>query len=370
MNNKFKKTAASIAAILILLSTFTGIFTTGGGASGGSLGETLGASVYIGDASTVSRNINSVKLYPGGMPFGVKFFTDGVLVVGFCDIDNGRGAINPAYNAGLRLKDVITAINGQELTCAAQLTATIEQSGGNPVTITYTRDKTEHTITLTPVYSEADGRYKTGIWVRDSGAGIGTVTFIVPSDNAFAGLGHGICDGDTGELVPMQRGIVTAVTISGLTRGIPGDPGEIRGYFSSGKCGTLLGNTEFGVYGIFSDLPAASPEGALPAASRHQIKEGPAYIWCTLDTNEIKKYSVEISAINTSSDTNKCFTITITDPALIEKTGGIIQGMSGSPIIQNGRIIGAVTHVLINDPAKGYGIFIENMIRNMPDLLK
>jgi stage IV sporulation protein B len=370
MNTIIKKFFAAMSALLILISALTGVFSIGSGVNGESLGEALGASLYYGDASAVSKNINSIKLYPGGMPFGVKFFTEGVLVVGFCDIDNGNGAVNPAYAAGLRLKDVIISINGEELSCAAQLTATIEKCGGNPVTITYKRDSVEYTVTLTPVYSEADGRYKTGIWVRDSGAGIGTVTFIVPSGYAFAGLGHGICDSDTGDLIPMQRGIVTAVTISGLTRGVPGDPGEVKGYFSSGKCGSLIGNTEFGVYGVFTELPAAVPEAALPAASKYQVKEGAAYIWCTLDTNQITKYTVEISAINTGSDSNKCFTVTITDPVLLEKTGGIIQGMSGSPIIQNGRIIGAITHVLINDPSRGYGIFIENMLNHMPDIIK
>ncbi|HHT53877.1 MAG TPA: SpoIVB peptidase [Clostridiales bacterium] len=374
MINKTKKVAALFASLLILTSALTGLFNVSGGAAGEPAGGSLFASIYIDDfgfgTPAASKNINSIKLYPGGMPFGVKFFTDGVVVVGFCDINNGTGAQNPAYSAGIRVKDIITAINGDELLCAAQLTATIEKSGGKPVTLTYMRDSREYTVTLTPVYSEADGRYKTGIWVRDSGAGIGTVTFIVPSDYSFAGLGHGICDSETGELIPMQRGIVTAVTISGLTRGLPGDPGEIKGYFSSGKCGTLLGNTEHGVYGVFNELPKSIPEDPLPAASKCQVKEGEAYIWCTLDTNSVSKYTVEISAINTGSDSNKCFTITVTDPALLEKTGGIIQGMSGSPIIQNGRIIGAVTHVLINDPTRGYGIFIENMLDNMPDLLK
>ncbi len=370
MNIKFKKVFAALSAVVILLSALSGVFSVSADIPGAEIGDALGASIYFGDLAYVSKNLNSIKLYPGGMPFGVKFFTEGVLVVGFCDIDNGAGAVNPAYAAGLRQKDIITAVNGENLSCAAQLTATIEKSGGNPVTITYTRNSIVYNVTLTPVYSEADGRYKTGVWVRDSGAGIGTVTFVIPSGYSFAGLGHGICDSDTGTLIPMQRGVVTAVTISGLTRGEPGNPGEVKGYFSSGKCGTLIGNTEFGVYGIFSEVPAAFPEEPLPVASKYQVKEGAAYIWCTLDTNQVTKYTVEISAINTGSDSNKCFTVTVTDPALLEKTGGIIQGMSGSPIIQNGRIIGAITHVLINDPTRGYGIFIENMLDHMPELLK
>mgnify|MGYP001479766883 FL=1 len=266
MINKTKKAQALLASLLILISVFTGAVKAGGGAHGESLGEALLASVYVNDSVfAATKNLNSIKLYPGGMPFGVKFFTDGVVVVGFCDINNGSGAQNPAYSAGIRVKDIITAVNGEQLICAAQLTATIEKCGGKPITLTYKRDSREYTVTLTPVYSEADGRYKTGIWVRDSGAGIGTVTFIVPQDYSFAGLGHGVCDSETGNLIPMQRGIVTAVTISGLTRGLPGDPGEIKGYFSSGKCGTLLGNTEYGVYGILNELPPpTSPKAPCP----------------------------------------------------------------------------------------------------------
>ena len=155
-----------------------------------------------------------------------------------------------------------------------------------------------------------------------------------------------------------------------LTRGIAGNPGEIKGYFSSGKCGTLIGNTDNGVYGIFTQLPAEPPESALPVATRSEVRAGSAYIWCTLDTNQPCRYSVELSCIDTNSTSNKCFTVTVTDPALLEKTGGIIQGMSGSPIIQDGKIVGAVTHVLINDPSRGYGIFVENMLDSMPDLLR
>lgn len=367
MNYKIKKAVAAAAAFIIMLTVLAGP----GGAGFGLPGTAVSASATVREF-TASEAVKAgvLKLSPGGMPFGVKFFTDGVLIVGFCDIQTTGGSVNPAYNAGLRLKDVITSVNGETLTCATQLTTAIERSDGKPVTLTYKREATEFTVTLTPVFCESEGRYKTGIWVRDSGAGIGTVTFIVPSSGAFAGLGHGICDSDTGELIPMQRGTVTSVTISGLTRGISGDPGEIKGYFNSGKCGTLIGNTENGVYGIFTELPAPVPENALQVASREDVREGTAYIWCTLDTNEVRKYAVEISAINAASHTNKCFTVTVTDPALLEKTGGIIQGMSGSPIVQDGRLIGAVTHVLINDPARGYGIFIENMLDNMPELLR
>ena len=360
MKCRIKRIAALMAAFILVTLTLVPSSASGVCAQEG---VALPASLTL----PVARQ-QTLMLYPGGMPFGVKFYTEGVLVVGFCDIEKDGVKTNPAYAAGLRLKDVITAIDGVALNDAQQLTARIDASEGKPLELTYRREGSEYTVTLTPVYSPAEGKYKTGVWVRDSGAGIGTVTFIDPDTGAFGGLGHGICDGDTGELTPMLRGTVTTVTISGLTRGIAGDPGEVRGYFNPDKCGTLLNNTENGVFGIFTDLPAQPPEGALPAAKRDQIHAGEAYIWCTLDDNKPCKYSIRISDIDPSSHSNKCFTVTVTDPALLEKTGGIIQGMSGSPIIQNGRLVGAVTHVLINDPTRGYGIFIDNMLERMGEL--
>jgi len=218
------------------------------------------------------------------------------------------------------------------------------------------------------VFSKEEGKYVTGLYVRDSGAGIGTVTFIVPETGAFGGLGHGICDGETGELIPMQRGSVVGVTISGVVKGLAGSPGEVKGYFSSGKTGTLLGNTECGVYGILAKLPEKLPCEPLPIGLRNTVKEGKATIYCTLDGTAPQEYDIEISDIHRDSHSNKCFTVKVTDTDLINKTGGIIQGMSGSPIIQNGKLVGAVTHVLINDPTCGYGIFIENMLDQMGDL--
>lgn len=356
--NKKKRFAAFAAAFIIIISAQLSPFAPA--ATALSLNDT--------EVVEVSKT-GSVTLLPGGMPFGVKFYTDGVMLVGFCDIQTENGSVNPASDAGLRIRDVIVAVDGETLNGAAQLTAKIENSGGRPLLLTFRRDGKQGTVTLTPVYSSSEGRYKTGILVRDSGAGIGTVTFIVPSSGAFAGLGHGICDSESGEIIPMQRGSVSGVTISGLERGVAGDPGEVKGYFNPGKCGTLLGNTENGVYGIFTDLPDFPPEDALPVGTRSQIHDGKAYIWCTLDTNKPCKYTVELSSIDRSSESNKCFTVTVTDKALLTLSGGIIQGMSGSPIIQDGRIVGAVTHVLINDPTRGYGIFIENMLASMPELL-
>lgn len=314
---------------------------------------------------------DNIKLYPGGMPFGVKFFTQGVLIVGFTEVDSSSGKSSPAYDSGLRVKDVITSINGKGVNTVDEITSIVEQSGGKPVDIGYLRNNTEHHATLTPLLSSSESRYKAGMWIRDSTAGIGTVTFINPANNAFAGLGHGICDIDTGELMPLMKGSVTNVIISGIQKGIAGAPGEIKGYFNGDKTGTLIGNTESGVYGMFSEIPSMIPEEPLPIALKNDIKEGKAYIWSTLENNSIQKYEIEISDINRNGNSmTKSFVVKVTDPKLLETSGGIIQGMSGSPIVQNGKLIGAVTHVLINDPTTGYGIFIENMLKNMPEILR
>lgn len=315
-----------------------------------------------------------IKLYPGGMPFGVKFFTNGLIVVGMSDVDcdqtsDIKMSKTPAYDSGIRIKDIILTVNGKDINSAEEFIYEIENSGGSHVDIKYKRGDEEFFTKIIPSLSSSDGKYKTGMWVRDSTAGIGTVTFINPNSNAFAGLGHGICDIDTGELMPLMKGVVVDVTISGITKGIAGAPGELKGYFSSGKTGSLIGNQNSGVYGLLLKAPGNIPEQPLPIALSSDIKEGKAYIWCTVDTDKPQKYNVEISNIKKGSTDNKCFVVTVTDPALLEKTGGIVQGMSGSPIIQNGHIIGAVTHVLINDPTRGYGIFIENMLSGMPELL-
>ena len=308
-----------------------------------------------------------MKLYVGGMPFGVKFLTEGVIVAGFNDNATGEEK-NPARAAGLQVNDIIISINGGQIIGAAELNETVGKSEGKTMTVKYSRGGRECTAALTPVYSEAEGRYSIGIYVRDSGAGIGTVTFIVPETQAFAGLGHGICDSSTGRLIPMQRGSVVGVKINGIVKGLSGSPGEVKGYFNSGKTGTLLGNTDCGVYGVFAELPKGVSGDPVSLGLRDSVKEGRAYVHTQLDGDKVEKYEVEISDIQRDATGNKCFTVKVTDKRLISKTGGIIQGMSGSPIIQNGKLVGAVTHVLINDPTTGYGIFIENMLDQMGDL--
>jgi stage IV sporulation protein B len=310
------------------------------------------------------------SLIPGGMPFGVKFFTDGVVVVGLSDIETDKGTVNPAKNAGIKTSDIITEINGVSVNSVEETAKIIESSNGETLNLTVSRDGKSLEIKLKPVYSVSESKYKSGIWLRDSTAGIGTVTFISPANYAFGGLGHGICDVDTGNLMPLKKGTIINAVIDSAVKGKPELPGELKGKFKE-NMGTLLSNTQNGIFGIFNNMPV-TPENVtpLPIGLRSDIKEGKAVIYSTVDDRGTREFDIEIIKIYKNSTDAKNFLVKITDPELLEITGGIVQGMSGSPIIQNGKLIGAVTHVLVSDPTKGYGIFMENMFSSMPELLK
>lgn len=305
---------------------------------------------------TVAR-LKDIKVYVGGIPFGLKFNTQGATVVGFED-----EASNPAYRAGLRLYDTVIAINGVTLKSASELSRAAE-SGGE-LELTYLRAGKEGRIRFSPKYSETEKRNVLGIYLKDSGAGIGTLTYILP-DGTFGGLGHGIVEQESGELTQMIGGQVLGVTVSGIVKGQRGTPGELRGYFNSSKVGVLSRNTECGVFGTLAAIPEAVTGEMYSIGLRGELKEGDATVICTLDDNVRREYSVSISAIDRGATGNKCFTVTVTDERLCAATGGIVQGMSGSPIIQNGKLVGAVTHVLLSDPKTGYGIFVENMLAAM-----
>ena len=313
--------------------------------------------------------IPDLKLVPCGDVFGVKFFTKGVIVIGSTEIETENGFVSPAQAAGIEKNDIITEVNGTEINTVEALAEVVEKSKGKPLTVSYTRENQVYETTLTPQLSLSDKKYKTGIWVRDSTAGIGTLTYYNPQNGCFAGLGHGICDIDTGELMPLLRGTIVDVNITDIVKGKSGSPGELKGVFETDKTGALIGNTDFGVYGMLDNSPTCVYE-VMPVASRNEVEAGEATILSNVDGNGIKEYDVTLSKVDVRSDGTKCFVVEITDERLIELTGGIVQGMSGSPILQNGKIVGAVTHVLVGDPTKGYGIFIENMLSAMPELLQ
>jgi len=305
--------------------------------------------------------LGNTMLYPGGMAFGVKFFTEGVLVVGLTDIVGFGGTVCPARDAGIDKGDIVLSVNGTAVSSATALRDTVAAADGKPISMEIKRGTEVFTATVYPALCAEDNSYKAGLWVRDSTAGIGTVTYINAANGSFGGLGHGICDSDTGTVMPLGKAVVVDVDITGVRKGAAGNPGELKGTFDKIQRGTITQNTETGVYGTFSTLPQGLGT-PMQVGLKEELKTGKAFIYTTLSGNTPQKYEIAIEKIYKNSGATKNFLIKVTDSHLLKETGGIVQGMSGSPVIQNGKIVGAVTHVLINDPTRGYGIFIENML--------
>lgn len=307
---------------------------------------------------TVAEPRRSVNVC--GTPFGVKMFSNGALVVAFSDRYTGLGTENPAKEAGLRLGDLIVSAAGNPVRTNEELSAVIAAAAGNPIEIVYRRGSTENTTTLTPVAERTTGEYRAGLWVRDSSAGVGTMTFVDPVRGTFAGLGHAISDTDTGADIALLSGEIVPVTITGCVGGAAGAPGELRGEFSAEAAGTVLANDTSGIYGSYT---GAALGESCPVAQMQEVHTGAAEIWSTVLGQQAKPYEVRIERVNmTSSDPNRNLQLRVVDPELLAATGGIVRGMSGSPIVQDGKLVGAVTHVLVNDPARGYGIFAASML--------
>lgn len=309
-----------------------------------------------------------------GTPFGIKMFTNGVMVVGVADIQGEDGTANPGTDAGLEAGDIITALNGHPVNRNEEIAQAMETSAGKPVKITFLREQESMETTLLPVRSKVDGTYKAGLWVRDSTAGIGTLTFYDPSTQEFAGLGHGICDTDTTELMPLRNGEIVPVTINGVVKGQKGAPGELRGYFNTDvPMGTLHANLDQGVYGQLNSGAVEEQKLAgdtVCVAMKQEVQAGAAQILTTVDGGEPQFYDAVIEKISYHhTESSKNMVLRITDPTLLSTTGGIVQGMSGSPIVQDGKLVGAVTHVFVNDPTRGYGIFAENMLGTCQSVL-
>ena len=304
-------------------------------------------------------------LIPGGSLFGVKLSTRGLIVSGVGNVQTEAGSVSPGSLAGMKKGDIILNAGGVEIESVSDFTKIISKSAGSALKLVILRDEKEQTLSLTAVNAADGSGYKAGLWVRDHAAGIGTVTYINPVTGQFGGLGHAVCESETGMIFPFKKGIVTAAVLEGITKGTNGSPGEIRGSLGKSSLGSLLGNTRTGVFGIFEHIPEGEGE-AIPIALKNEVETGKAKMICTLDGFGKKEYEIEIEEIIASDAETKNFIIRVTDEALLEQTGGIIQGMSGSPIVQNGKLVGAVTHVLVNNSGKGYGIFIENMLKNEP----
>ncbi len=299
---------------------------------------------------------------PCGTPFGVKLFAKGPMVINISDVKTETGVFSPAEEAGIKKSDTVTHVNGEKISNNEQLAHIVELSAGQPISVRVLRNNNSIDFTAKPVKSIEDKKYKIGMWVRDSSGGVGTATFYDPSKGTFSGLGHGICDIDTGELLPLEHGDVMKASIKGVTKGTEGKPGELKGSFIEKKpIGTLKANIETGVYGTFSS-PLSQGE-RMKIAMKQQVKTGSAKILTTISGETPQYYDINIENINYSEkNPTKNILISITDKKLLEECGGIVQGMSGSPIIQNGMLVGAVTHVFINSPKRGYAIFSETML--------
>jgi stage IV sporulation protein B len=311
--------------------------------------------------------VSSKNLVACGNTIGVKIKLDGILVIGISNVASNGQKIIPVRNSGIRPGSIITAVNGKTVESIEDLTDEIEHSGGNPIKIAFRSDDVLHEAMVSPVRSSEDDKYHIGLWVRDSTAGIGTLTFYDEKTGRFGALGHGITDIDTGMLMSVKSGEILESDILGVKMSKSGVPGELKGIFTEGtKLGTILSNTEIGIYGKLEQNAMQRIKGrTYPVGVRANIKEGPATILSNIDGRKIEEYDILIQRVSRQNlNGSKGMIIKITDERLLNTTGGIVQGMSGSPIIQDGKIVGAVTHVLVNDPTRGYGIFVEAMLRN------
>lgn len=311
--------------------------------------------------SDVSIQTERTRVMLLGTPFGMKLYTNGLLVVDMTQIITSSGEECPAQKAGLKTGDYILSVNGTKVKTNEQLVKIIEQSGGRAQSLEVLRGTKRFTVFVTGVLSSETGTYKIGVWVRDSSAGIGTLTFYSPDANMLCGLGHGICDEDTDTLLKLSSGEIVSAKILSAEKGQNGSPGQLKGEFTQNALGNVERNCSCGIYS--SPSRSMAIDALTDIADKNKVKNGKAQILCTVqgDTPQYYDCIVSIKKGNYDSKT-KNMVVTVTDERLITVTGGIVQGMSGSPVIQNGKLIGALTHVLIDDPQKGYAIFAENML--------
>lgn len=319
-----------------------------------SLLSTGGATVYAAD--------NNDTVILGGNPFGIKMFSQGLMVIKTEDVKVESRSECPGKEAGIKANDIILCANGIELKSNEELSEIIENSNGECIRLLIRREEQEFEVSLTPV-KNSQGIYKAGIWVKDSAAGIGTITFFSDEYNSFCGLGHGICDKDTGMLIPIAYGQVDGAYIASVTKSVDSNVGTLNGYFTRDEIGTASLNNIDGIYG---ETTAEITGTEIEIASKEEVVTGDAYIYTTVSGQEPKCYEAEILRVNKNSG-EADIVIKITDDELLDYTGGIVQGMSGSPIVQNGKLVGAVTHVIVDDVDCGYGIFAESMMDTLAE---
>lgn len=315
------------------------------------------------------RVLKDFRVIPGGQSIGVKLNAKGVLVVGHHLVETDTGKISPGETAGIKVGDMITEINGKGIERMSDVAPFIQDSGktGASLDIVVLRDNKYMRTKLSPVKNKQDAFYRIGLYIRDSAAGIGTMTFFHQDSMKYGALGHVISDNDTKKPIEVENGQIVRSTVTSIQRGSNGDPGEKLARFSPDRevIGTITTNSPFGIFGkLNTSVRNEVMDEALPIALSSQVKEGPAKILTVIDKDKVEAFDVEIiSSVPQKFPATKGIVVKITDKRLLEKTGGIVQGMSGSPIVQDGKLIGAVTHVFVNDPTSGYGVHIEWMLQ-------
>lgn len=300
------------------------------------------------------------KVMVSGEVFGIKLYTDGVIVVGIQEVQTNSGKKSPSGSAGIEVGDIIVAIDGENVYTSDQVQSILGANNGGSFEVKIKRGERYRDYTVTPVYCEREGCYKAGMWVRDSTAGIGTITFYNKQSGIFAALGHQINDIDTKEIMPMLDGEAVKATVSKIEKSTRGTTGSLECDFTNQTLGKLLSNTDCGIYGAYAEISECAKE--YPVAAIQEVKKGKATLISTVEKGQPKEYEIEITHIGfNENNREKNIIVKVTDKDLIDKTGGIVQGMSGSPIIQNGKLVGALTHVIVGNPQKGYAVFAQTM---------
>lgn len=300
------------------------------------------------------------KVMVSGEVFGIKLYTDGVIVVGIQEVQTDLGKKSPSGSAGIEVGDIIVAIDGENVYTSDQVQSILGANNGGSFEVKIKRGERYRDYTVTPVYCEREGCYKAGMWVRDSTAGIGTITFYNKQSGIFAALGHQINDIDTKEIMPMLDGEAVKATVSKIEKSTRGTTGSLECDFTNQTLGKLLSNTDCGIYGAYAEISECAKE--YPVAAIQEVKKGKATLISTVGKGQPQKYEIEITHIGfNENNREKNMIVKVTDKDLIDKTGGIVQGMSGSPIIQNGKLVGALTHVIVGNPQKGYAVFAQTM---------
>lgn len=345
-NNRKVRLLTSLTSILIVLTLVLGIIDN---------------TKAVATMSNFNSMVEDLDFAIGGEIAGIKILANGVLVIG---VDDAL--------SGIKEGDIILSLDDVTVESNADITEYINMenvANNGSVKATIVRDGKTLEKEIELKYSASTNKYELGLWVKDSSAGIGTITFYEKSTGYYAALGHGITETRENIVVPINSGAIVKATIQSIKKGEPKEAGDIKGVIYKEVIGQIYNNTLNGIYGKLENMDNVKSKETVNVARKDEIKTGTAYIYCTLDNNKVEKYEININAVLMDSTGNKNMIIQITDASLIEKTGGIVQGMSGSPIVQNGKLVGAVTHVFLNDPTKGYAVFAENMVKDLVEAI-